>query len=317
MLRQILYLGPPDFSRVIQDEVGPGYQVTWAPPEAETIDALIADAAVWFDASMKISLDPALLRRASNLELVITATTGSDHISQSALESRGIPLMTMQGQTECLRELTPAAELSWLLLLACARKLRSALHHVEEGGWNRELFPGHMLKGKTLGIIGCGRIGGWMARYAHAFGMAVSGYDPLLKDLPAGISPLPLDTLLQTSNFVTVHVPFTESTRGLLGTNELALLREGAILINTSRGAVVDEEALLGGLEEGRPAALGVDVLEGEPNIRDSRLWRYAQTHDNVIITPHIGGFSPDALETVLRYTAGRVRAYFRDRPRT
>jgi phosphoglycerate dehydrogenase-like enzyme len=311
-VRQILYLGPPDFTDLIRDELGTGYQVVWAPSEKEAVEPLIARTAVWFDASMKIPLDAVLLDRAGNLELVITATTGSDHIELSPLQRRGIPLMTMQGQTDCLRELTPAAELSWLLLLACARKLRAAIHHVEHGGWNRELFPGLMLKGRTLGIIGCGRIGGWMARYGHAFGMTVYGYDPFLKNLPAGIAPLPLETLLESSDAVSVHVPFNESTRGLLGEDELGRLREGAILINTSRGAIVDGEALLKGLEKGRPGALGVDVIEGEPNIEESALWRYAQTHENVVITPHIGGFSPDALQTVLRYTAGRVRDHFR-----
>ena len=88
-------------------------------------------------------------------------------------------------------------------------------------------------------------------------------------------------------------------------------MKAGAALINTSRGAIVDESALLAGLEAGKPAALGVDVLEGEPDIRNSRIWRYAQTHDNVTITPHIGGFSPDALASVLRHTAARIREHF------
>jgi phosphoglycerate dehydrogenase-like enzyme len=312
--RQVLYLGPEGFTRLIQDEVGSEYKVSWAPPDAGAIATKIGDAAIWFDASMKVPLDAGLLNGAPKLELVITATTGSDHISLSALEARGIPLMTLQGQMEFLKELTPAAELSWLLLLACARRLRAAVHHVEAGGWDRELFPGQMLNGKTLGIIGCGRIGGWMARYGRAFGMTVLGYDPLLPTLPETISPRSLDGLLRESDFITVHVPFNETTRGLLSARELALLRDGAVLINTSRGAVVDEDALIESMEAGRPAALGVDVLDGEPDVQNSKLWRYARVHENVLITPHIGGFSPDALERVLRFTARRVREYFRAR---
>jgi len=312
--RHVLYLGPRPLTQMIQEEVGPSYEVFWTPADSAVVATRLAAASVWLDASMKIPLDDKLLSQAPNLELVITATTGSDHINRSLLEARGIPLMTMQGETHFLRELTPAAELSWLLLLACARRLRAALHHVEAGGWDRELFPGQMLNGKTLGIIGCGRIGSWMARYGGAFGMTVLGYDPFLPTLPAAISPRSLDDLLSESDFVSVHVPFNETTRGLLAARELALMRNGAVLINTSRGAVVNEDALIESMEAGRPAALGVDVLEGEPDIQNSKLWKYARHHENVLITPHIGGFSPDALERVLRFTAGRVREYFRAR---
>src|SRR6185369_17116098 len=158
---KVLYLGPPDFQSAIQNELGPGFSLKWVPSETRAVQDEIGDASVWLDASMKVPLQADLMRRAAQLQLVITATTGSDHIDDAALAARSIPLLTLRGQREVLNSLTPAAELSWLLLMACARRLRAAIHHVEQGWWDREQFPGLMLRGKTLGIIGCGRIGGW------------------------------------------------------------------------------------------------------------------------------------------------------------
>jgi phosphoglycerate dehydrogenase-like enzyme len=218
-----------------------------------------------------------------------------------------VPLLTLAGEKEILHNLTPAAELSWALLMACSRLFRGAVRDVLEGHWMREKFPGVMLKGKLLGLIGCGRIGSWMARYARAFDMDVIGYDPYADVVPDQIRKAELDNLLSSADFVSVHVPLNEQTRGMLGRREFARIKPGAIFINTSRGAVTDEDALLSALVEGRLAAAGVDVLEGEPNIDLHPLVQYARTHDNLIITPHIGGFSPDAVKVVVRYASQRI----------
>ncbi len=305
---KVLYLGPDNGRQFVAEELGGDFTVLALAAEPNQIAAELSDADVVLDASMKVPLSRDLLERAVNLKLVITATTGADHIDQSFLASRGIPLLTLKGQTQVLHNLTPAAELSWLLLMACARKLRPAIKHVEQGRWDREQFPGVMLKGKTLGLIGCGRIGQWMARYANAFGMTVLGFDPYNQNWPEGLKPVSLQELLSAAHFISVHVHLTDETRGLIGAPEFDLMLPGAILINTARGAVVDESALLAALEGGRLGAFGFDVIEGEPNVTQSRVWQYAQTHDQCVITPHIGGFSPDALETVLRFTARRIK---------
>lgn len=305
---KVLYLGPDDARQFVAEELGDDFTVLALAAEPRQIAAELSDADVVLDASMKVPLNRDLLERAVKLKLVITATTGADHIDQSFLASRGIPLLTLKGQTQVLHNLTPAAELSWLLLMACARKLRPAIKHVEQGRWDREQFPGVLLKGKTLGLIGCGRIGQWMARYANAFGMTALGFDPYNQNWPEGLKPVSLPELLRAAHFISVHVHLTDETRGLIGAPEFALMRPGAILINTARGAVVDETALLSALESGRLSAFGFDVIEGEPNVTQSRVWQYAQTHDQCVITPHIGGFSPDALEIVLRFTARRIK---------
>jgi len=311
-VHKVLYLGPAEGRDLVAEQLGEGFCVEMAAPTMEAVGASMDGAEVLLDASMKLSLQRQLLEPAPKLKLVITATTGADHIDSDYLQTRGIPVLTLKDQQQVINQLTPAAELSWMLLLACARKLRPAIHHVEQGCWNRELFPGVMLKGKTLGLVGCGRLGKWMARYAQAFGMQVLGYDPFNEDWPDYFKSVDLAELMRTSHFISIHVHLTTETRQLIGAKELALVGPGTILINSSRGAVVDEDALLAALEDGRIASFGFDVLEGEPQVTNSRLWQYAQTHLNCVITPHIGGFSPDALTVVLRFTAQRIVDFFK-----
>ncbi len=311
MTLKIAFTGPADAVDWLEQELGDRYDVIHVPAEAKLLTSALESADVLLDASMQVPISAGMIDAAGSLRLVITATTGADHIDNNALESRDIPLKTLRGQTEFLRNITPAAELTWLLLMACARRLRGAIRHVEGGLWDRQQFPGMMLRGRTVGVVGCGRIGTWVARYARAFDMQVLGYDPLLSEPDEIIEPATLEDVFSRSDFIALTLTFGPETEGLIGTQELSLMKKGAALINTSRGAIVREQDLLDGLKRGYPAFLGVDVLEGEPNIGNSKIWQYAKHHDNVIITPHIGGFSPDALEHVLRHTAKRIIAFF------
>ncbi len=261
------------------------------------------------DASMKVRIDDAMIAAAPHLRIISCATTGSDHIERGEAGQRGIHIHTLREDGELLAGLTPAAELSWALVLACARRLPAAAAHARAGQWLREEFPGVMLNGRTLGLVGCGRLGQWMARYGAAFGMAVLGHDPHVAPWPDGIEQAELADLLAASDVVSVHVHLSDETRGLLSPDLLAAIKPGAIVINTSRGAIIDEAALLAGLESGRIGAAGLDVLDGEPDIAGHPLIAYAQSHDNLIVTPHIGGFSPDAVRVVCRRAAEKIMA--------
>lgn len=275
--------------------------------DAVGLNPLLGSLCGVIDASMQVRFDAALLAAAKRLKVISCATTGSDHIDREGATRRGIAVFTLRDAPELLEQLTPAAELTWALVLACARRLPAAARHVSDGGWNRELFPGMMLRGRRLGIVGCGRIGSWVGRYGAAFGMDVVGFDPLLDRFPAHIQRATKEELLRTADVVTVHVHLSEATRGLLGPAELRLMKPGSILVNTSRGGIVDEAALLSALEDGRLAGVGLDVLEGEPNTSDHPLVTAARTRENLLITPHCGGNSPDAVEVVVRHAALRV----------
>jgi D-3-phosphoglycerate dehydrogenase len=168
-----------------------------------------------------------------------------------------------------------------------------------------------MLRGQTLGLVGCGRIGQWMARYATAFGMQCLGYDPNHQPWPETIQQVDLPDLLRRARFISVHVPLSRETNGLLGPEEFALVGPGAVVVNTSRGEILDERALIAALEDGRVAAAGLDVLRGEPDVQSHPLVEYARTHANVLITPHIGGYSPEALQYVLAFSCRRIAEFF------
>ena len=311
----IVYSGPVEALAALREHVGSRAEVVHVAPEPTAVGEALARADAFLDASMKVRVEEPMIDAAPRLRVVAVAATGADHIDDEALSRRDIPLLTLRGQREVLRELTPAAEHSWLLLMACARQLRTALEHVLEGQWNRADFPGIMLRGKVLGIVGCGRIGTWMSRYAQAFGMTCIGYDPHADGWPEGVERTSLEDLLERADFVSVHVPLTKANTRFFDRGCFDRMKPGAVFVNTSRGDLVDERALLDALRSGRVAAAGVDVLTGEPHVQDHPLRNYALTHPNVLITPHIGGFSPDAVRVVVRYSADRILQHFASSP--
>lgn len=295
----------------MREVAAPRFEVQYVPPEADAVARGLKNSSAFLDASMKVRITEPMIDAAPCLRIVVTATTGANHIDGEALARRGIPLLTLKGQPDVLRNLTPAAEHSWLLLMACARRLVGARNHVLTGGWDRTAFPGIMLRGKILGIIGCGRIGQWVARYGEAFGMTCLGYDPFLNEWPMDLKPVALDELLAAADFVTLHVHLTDATRRMLSRVQFERMKPGAIFVNTSRGELIDELALLDGLRSGRILAAGLDVLASEPDVLGHPLRKYALEHDNLIITPHVGGYSPDAVRTVVRFSAERILRHF------
>jgi D-3-phosphoglycerate dehydrogenase len=310
-MKRVIYLGAEEGFEATRQALAGAADVVHVAAEAQQVAAALRDADGLLDASMKVKLTPEMLAAASRLKIISCATTGSDHISRDGLAERGLAVRTLKEDPDVLRNITPAAELSWALLMALARRLPAALKHVKDGGWTREEFPGVMLRGKRLGLVGCGRIGGWMARYAGAFGMDVIGHDPFLTTFPDTICKATLADVCAQSDFVSIHVHLSPETTGLVTKALIDLLKPGAFLINTSRGAIVDEKALLAALESGRLGGAGLDVLDGEPETANHPLVRYAKMHDNLLITPHVGGFSPDAVRLVCAHAAGKIRAAF------
>lgn len=308
---KVLFMGPKTQFSVVQNNL-PGYEVIYSIDDNE-IGRRIAEFDAIIDAYMKIKYSKERFAKATNLKIFVTATTGADHIDNDYLANKGIPLLTLKGQEHVTKNVTPAAELSFALLLAVARQLRAAIHETENGEWERNKFPGYMIQNRSIGIIGCGRIGGWMARYAEAFGMNIYGYDPFKEDLPAPFIKKTLNELLSQSDFISVHVPLNNSTKGLLNQKAFDQMKKGAVVINTSRGEIIDEAALLNALESGKLWGAGLDVLSGEPDISNHPIINYSRNHNNVIITPHIGGFSPDALEMLLEFSCTRIKKFFNE----
>jgi D-3-phosphoglycerate dehydrogenase len=310
-LIKIVYSGPHEQLGVARAAAGQDVEVEWVEAEPDKVSKSLLGADGFIDASMRVSITPEMIHAAPSLRIISCATTGSDHIRPG--DRAALKVVTLRDAPDLLANLTPAAELSWALVLACARRLPAAVSHVKNGGWTREEFPGVMLNGRQIGIIGCGRIGGWMLRYAEAFGMDRVGYDPY-QDPPPGCQKMDLPTLFETSDVISVHVHLSADTEGLVTQELFECIKPGAIFINTSRGAIADEAAHLKSLEDGRVGAAGLDVLEGEPEVADHPLRLYAETHDNLLITPHCGGFSPDAVGKVVAHATRRAVEYLQSR---
>ncbi len=309
--KKLIYLGPKNTQGLIKKNLE-NFEIFFPNNEKE-LKNIIKSINVIFDASMKIEFNEEILINAINLELLITATTGFSHIDVDYLSRKNIPLKTLGDQKEFLNQITPAAELSWLLLMMCARKVLSAVNDVKIGNWDRTKHPGEMLNGKKLGIIGLGRLGKWMARYGNAFGMKCYGYDPYNDNQIKDLERKTLEEILKTCDFITLHVNYNPGDLKIITSNHFKLIKKGAIFINTSRGELVDENALIEALKDGTLKAVGIDVLSGEPDVKNNELFKLRNSNLNLVITPHIGGFCEEVLHKVLTFSSKRIIEYYKN----
>jgi D-3-phosphoglycerate dehydrogenase len=230
---------------------------------------------------------------------------------------RGVEVISLKGEREFLDSIYATAEHTLALLLAVLRNVPQAVNHVNEGKWNRDAFKGRELHGSTLGIVGYGRLGTKLAGYGEALGMDVLACDPHTKE-DDRIQLVDLETLLSESDYVTLHVPYTESTASMIGAEEFERMKNSGYLINTSRGEIIDEVALIRALRNDEIEGAAVDVVRGEYDyqedwMRDSMLIQYARDNQNLIITPHIGGATWESMEKTEIYIAEKLKRYFED----
>lgn len=263
---------------------------------------------------LRTDIDAEILNAASELQFVATNTTGLTHLALEELDRRGIAVISLRGETDFLTEIRATAEHTIALLLALLRKIPSAHQHVLAGGWNRDQFYGCELHRKTAGIIGYGRLGRIVARYLVAFGMQVLATSPQLQqsDCEPGVRAVPLDILLRESQIVSLHASYIPANACMLGASQFALMQHGSFFINTARGELVDESALLAALKSDHLAGAALDVLDGERStgMLDHPLIRYAQTHSNLLLTPHLGGNTPESLAKTEQFLAEKVCAW-------
>ncbi len=256
-------------------------------------------------------IDAQLLERAQQLRAIVSATTGLDHIDLESAEKHDIAVLSLKGETSFLRTIRATVEHTFALALAVLRRIPAASVHVEGGSWNRDLFRGRELSGKRLGIVGYGRIGEAVGGLARAFGMQVVAFDPYREDWNEEWARVEtLDELLTQVDVLSLHVPLNEETRGMIGPRQFGLLQRGSLLVNTSRGGVVDEAALVSALESGQLAGAGLDVLGDEPALMRGEprpVVEYARDHDTVVITPHIGGGTYESMARTEVFMAEKV----------
>jgi D-3-phosphoglycerate dehydrogenase len=267
-------------------------------------------------APMGYRYDREFLARFPNLETIGTPTTGTMHIEDAATAERGIVVCSLKSETELLASISATAELAFGLVLCLTRHIPEAFESVKNGQWIGRSFgertPG-MLSRMRLGVIGLGRLGGMMARYGRAFGMQVGYYDPHVEDRDSIRFADPLE-LAANSDVVSLHVHSTPATRNLVDERFLRAMPRGAYLVNTARGDIVDEAALLHALESGHLGGAGLDMITGDHDpgfaqrIPGHPLFEYARQNANLIITPHYGGATRDAWEVTEQRIITRMR---------
>jgi glyoxylate reductase len=265
---------------------------TW-PPEQPLLGVDVLVEAV-------VAVGPEELELLPDLRLVANYGVGYDRVDVAACRDRGIAVTNTPGVLDAA-----VADLTLALILACRRHLVASDRFVREGrwqrGWARPELLGRDLAGSTLGLVGRGRIGSEVARRAEAFGMRVVHH--------RRSDGLPLDELLGGADVVSLHVPLTPETDGLISRERLALLRDGAALVNTARGAIVDEDALVDELVSGRISA-GLDVFAEEPRVPERLL-----DLPNVVLTPHIASATVETREAMTRVLVDNVLAFLGGEP--
>jgi D-3-phosphoglycerate dehydrogenase len=282
-------------------------RVELADLDAAGLDRALADAEVLW-VRLRHRIDRAVLDRAPRLRMIATPTTGLTHIDGDEVARRGIELVSLRGETAFLNDVRATAEHTIGLILALLRHIPASIADVRCGNWNRDLFQGGEIFHQTVGVIGYGRLGRIVTRYLRAFDALVLVTDPNagLDALEPGVELVPLTSLLRNARIVTVHVNLCESTRGLIGRREFESMRPGSWFVNTSRGEVVDEDALLAALEAGRLNGAALDVIANE-HIRGSRVIEYARSHPNLLITPHTGGCTLESMQKTEIFLADKV----------
>lgn len=268
--------------------------------------------------------------RMPNLELVATRSTGYDHVDLAAAQERGVAVANVPAYGE-----NTVAEHTFALILSLSRKVHQAWVRTQRGDYTMEGLRGFDLYGKTIGVVGAGAIGLHAIRIAKGFGMEVLAFDVRQNQLLAdvlGFRYVAMDELLAESDIVSLHAPANPATHHLIDREALSKMKRGALLINTSRGSLVDTEALDWALDEGILAGAGLDVIEGEeflahedellsqPGAED-KLRMIVRSHalqrrPEVVITPHIAFNSQEALQRILDVTAENARAFLAGEPR-
>jgi D-3-phosphoglycerate dehydrogenase len=272
---------------ILRAQPGVSFEIMANPAEPDILTlAPVADAII----VRTTKLTAAAIDAAPRLKIVSRHGVGYDNVDMAALDRRGIPL-TLVGNVNALS----VAEHTLFMMLTIAKEAIAYDRATRDGNWKlRDSFRATELSGKTLLLLGFGRIGREVARRAQAFGMTVLAYDPYVRDAAmsaARVQPVPkLEDSIPVADFISVHLPMTPETRGIIGARQLASMKKTAIVISTARGGLVDEVALADALRSGKIRAAGLDVFVDEPPAADNPLLKL----DNVLLSPHTAGLTEE-----------------------
>tara|TARA_B100002019_G_C21239203_1_gene584521 strand:- start:187 stop:1125 length:939 start_codon:yes stop_codon:yes gene_type:complete len=228
----------------------------------------------------------------TNVKVINTCSTGLNHIDMDYCKSNNIKIWSLKEDYELINDLPSTSELAFGLMMSLLRNIPKSFHSVKDGNWDYEPYVGHQIKGKTIGVIGYGRLGKIMCDLFYGWGVKLLATDPYERITTA--RGVPLSELLEKSDVVFLHTHVTDETRGMVDEEFLSYMKEGSYLINTARGELVDEEAIIESIKVGHLKGYGTDVIKDEfGDIENSKLVEFSMNpNNNVVITPHIGGMT-------------------------
>lgn len=260
---------------------------------------------------LKNYIDRSIFKAAPKLKVIATNTTGLNHIDLEAAAEFGVKVKSLRGEVDFLKTIRATAELTIGLTLAALRKIPAANQHVLDGDWDRDCFKGREIFEKTIGIVGYGRLGNIVAGYFKAFGAKVLICDKKLegKTNVDGYEVRELRHILPESDIVSLHVNYTKENERFFGRREFGAMRVGSLFVNTARGELVDEKALLDSLYENRLGGAALDVIAYEHSRGDAltQLRVLARKHSSIVLTPHIGGNTVESLTRTEDFLASKL----------
>lgn len=289
------------FPEAIINRLNQKFEITYAhnAPPSE-VKKILPKIEIWLTSTCpSYVIDASFINLAPRLKIIATPSTGTNHIKSDYAQKRGIAVLSLE-KTKGVKNIYASSEFSFALMLATIKKLHRAIEATQCGVWRdkEHEFRNIELHGKTLGLIGFGRIGRNMAEYAKSFGMNVLAYDPFTKIKVPSVQPMSqLNDLLRKSDIVSLHCVLNEKTKGMFNQGCFDAMKKGSFFLNTSRGEIVDEKALIKSLKNGKLKAAAVDVISNEyvKNKRNHPLIQYSREHDNLFVTPHIAGCTVDS----------------------
>ena len=244
----------------------------------------------------------------SNIKGINTASTGLNHIDLNYCNENNIEVVSHKNDLDLINDLPSTSELAFGLMMSLMRNIPKSFHSVKDGNWDYEPYVGHQIKGKTIGIIGYGRLGKIMCDLFYGWGVKLLATDPYERITTA--RGVPLDELLEKSDVVFLHTHVTDDTRGMVDEEFLSYMKEGSYLINTARGELVDEEAIIESIKVGHLKGYGTDVIKDEfGDIEKSKLVEFSiNPNNNVVITPHIGGMTIEGQTTAYHWAVNKFK---------
>ncbi len=253
----------------------------------------------------RIKIDNELIQKAKKLKLILSPSTGTDHLALDTIKKKKIKVVTIAKKFKLINKFTATSELSFCLLLSLSRKILTSFNDAKKGVWSRDKNVGFQLKDKTIGILGLGRLGKISAKIARGFQMRVIAHD-IKKIKVNGVKNVSFNDLLKFSDVIFIHVHLNKSTENLINLKALKKMKKNSILINSSRGKIINEKDLLYALKKKIIAGAGLDVIDGEwlnkKKLSKHPLITYSKKNNNLIITAHIGGSTVESIKLARDY---------------